>query len=100
MTKVRTAPKPKPAPRNRPAINFTTDPSLHSEAEAIATLFGLFTAQGGEERPRVSAILNGLMLLLKRGQIPLSRLYDAACEAANLEPDVEIQEKLTRKMAA
>ena len=97
------SPKTTPRPalvRNRPAINFTTAPELHKLAEDVATTFGLFTAQGGDERPRVSAVLNGLLLLLKQKQIPMSTLYDAACEATDLEPDLELRKQLGRRVAA
>ena len=87
-----------PAPRKRPAINFTIDDRLRKAAEEEAEKFGLFTAQGGEQRPRISAIFGGMVLMLKRKQLDEGVLYAAACEASGLEPEVQIMNRLSNQL--
>lgn len=63
---------------------------LRKVAENEAEKFGLYTAQGGDQRPRISAIFGGMALMLERGQLDESVLYASACEVSSLEPETDI----------
>ncbi len=63
---------------------------LREIAEEEAHKLRLFTAQGGEQRPRISAIFNGMVLMLQRGQLDEELLYVSACEASGLEPEPNV----------
>jgi hypothetical protein len=94
-----TPPRPSPPPRRRPAVNFTIDAKLLKEVDVTAEKFGLFTAQGGETRPRVSALFNGMALMLSRGQIDTSMLYAASCECASLVPEPHVIDQLSKEVS-
>ncbi len=86
-------PKPTPA-RNRPAVNFTIDSGLKKIGDDTATDYGLFTAQGGDQRPRFSGVVSGLLLMLRRGQIDRLQLFDASYESVGIEPDANLRDKI------
>lgn len=75
-------------------MNFTSTPQLIVAGDETAAKFGLYTAQGGVERPRISAVLNGLLLMLSRGQIDESTLFDATYETVGLEPDPTVKQQI------
>jgi hypothetical protein len=88
----------KPAPaRNRPAVNFTLSPELKKTGDDTAERYGLFTAQGGEQRPRFSSLVGGFLLMLQRGQIDDAMLFEASYESVGLEPDVSLKHQIQRR---